>query len=200
MPEAPPAEATTASSRTPLLPLAVDLSAYFAALSKTILRQNNIFIADTTHTATGTTSDAVTSNASGYMKSSSVAVLLWEGVGPILAAGRSCEIGGTSTDDGGGTGEFSSSFSSGLITPQQAALYLYAVAQNIVALESAVLGTLSNILASNANAAASVDGTMGCGTLFNNAHGNVNMGRTLKTIMANQVAEIVSVSFDVALH
>ncbi len=171
------AAATTAttSSRTPLLPLAVDLSAYFAALSKTI-----------------------TSNAG--VKSSSVAVLLWEGVGPILAAGHSRKIGGMSPDDDDGGGELSSSSSSGLINPQQAALYLYAVAQNIVALESAVLGTFSNIRASNTNAAASVDGTMGCGTSSNNARGNVNMGRTMKNIMANQAAEIVSVSFVIALH
>jgi len=102
----------------------------------------------------------------------------------------SCDSSSSNTtfaDDGGGISsidEGEQTSISRLITPQQAALYLYTVAQNIVALESAVLGTFSNVLASNAAAAvaaAADGGTMGGTT-------------AMKTIMANQVAEIVSVS------
>lgn len=177
-----------------LRPLAADLFAYFATLSKTVLRRTTttIVAGDTTHAAASTTSTITTSTAS----SSSIAVILWEGVGPILAAGQhdninvmSCDSSSSSTtfaDDGGGISsiEGEQTSISRLITPQQAALYLYTVSQNIVALESAVLGTFSNVLASNAAAAAAAaadGGTMGGTT-------------AMKKIMANQVAEIVSVS------
>lgn len=188
---APPSSSSLRTSSL-LRPLAADLSAYFATLSKTVLRRTttNIVAGDSIHAAANVS--ATTSTAA----SSSIAMILWEGVGPILAAGQHDNINVMSCDSSSTFEGVISSIEGGqqhistsrLITPQQAALYLYTVAQNVVALESAVLGTFSNGLASNAAAAAASDGgTMGWG------NGTMG-GTTMKTIMANQVAEIVSVS------
>ena len=148
------------------------------------------------------TNASASSTTTTVIKSSTVAMLLWEGVGPILAAGQQQQHQYQQQYGGGGDWMSMSSASfenkhhgrsgtttmASLISPQQAALYLYAVAQNIVALESAVLGTFSNTAAG---------GTMMHHGNSNTMGGNATMN---KAIHPNQVAEIVSVSSILNTH
>jgi len=162
--DAPPVDAApdaaAAEGAAPLPALATDLSTYFATLRNTLQRQNG-------------------NSATGGVRSSMV-VLLWDGVSPIVEAGNAAgrnnfgfedvsAVGGNASAAGGGRAAMS---------PNQAALYLYAVAQNIVALEAAVLGSRPP----NALFAAAAGGMM-------DGMGPSNVGGG---VTAKQVAEIIS--------
>lgn len=150
--------------------LANDLSTYFTNLSTALQRQHELSLSQN-----GTSNN---NSATGY--STAIITLLKEGVAPITAAGT----------EGGNTN--STSFVPPSMTPKQGALYLYAVSQNIVALEAAVLGSGSGSGSMFASAAAGgeIDGA-GSGSNCNVLGG---------TITARQVVEIVMVSVCVLLY
>eukprot|EP00571_Detonula_confervacea_P006983 CAMPEP_0172322172 /NCGR_PEP_ID=MMETSP1058-20130122/45177_1 /TAXON_ID=83371 /ORGANISM="Detonula confervacea, Strain CCMP 353" /LENGTH=743 /DNA_ID=CAMNT_0013037833 /DNA_START=13 /DNA_END=2247 /DNA_ORIENTATION=- len=165
--EAPDA-AAGGNDAPPPLPNENNLTTYFTTLSTTLQRQNN----------------------GNNMIRSSIASLLWEGVAPIVAAGN--ESGGNvflAFESSAPPAAAGDAIRAAAMSPNQAALYLYAVAQNIVALESAVLGSQSSpamyATAAGAGAGGMMDG-MGPSNLL---MGNNSVGGG---VTAKQVAEIVS--------
>ena len=144
--------------------LATDLSSYFATLQGALAQQRS------------------TNGNSATGIGSTVVSLLLDGTTLVVAAGNAAgvDIWGFMSATAG----THNSPPGALLTPRQAALYLYAVGQNVVALEAAVLG--SRLPPAMFAAAA------GGGGGFDMDEANVGGGGG--GITSKQVAEIVSVS------
>ncbi len=153
----------------------MDLSPYFNTLIDTLHRNN-----DTQNNAAG----GDTNNAP-QLRSMMVA-LLWNGVELIANAGRAASFGSQQQQQGGGGALFAvdtigssdstnAASSSSVLPSKFAAVYLYAVAQNIIALEEVVLQGQGFAVASGS-----------AGMVMDVLDGGVSI---------KQVAEIVSVSF-----
>ena len=165
----------------PIPALSADIATYFANLQTAILRQ-----------ASSDGTSATGGSGSGGMR---LMTLLWEGVAPITAVGNavfgSSRNGGIHLGFESNTNNVASDASSrgGPMNSNQAALYLYAVAQNIVGLEAAVLGSRNS-----SQMFAAGGGGMPGGAL--DVPPSMNGGG----ISAKQVAEIVSVSDAIYHH
>ena len=165
----------------PIPALSADIATYFANLQTAILRQ-----------ASSDGNSATGGSGSGGMR---LMTLLWEGVAPITAVGNavfgSSRNGGIHLGFESNTNNVASDASSrgGPMNSNQAALYLYAVAQNIVGLEAAVLGSRNS-----SQMFAAGGGGMPGGAL--DVPPSMNGGG----ISAKQVAEIVSVSDAIYHH